>query len=155
MRDRIMQKNGEEMTRGIITRLERTGRASGINFSFGGKIGSTRDSHRLIRYAGQKDKRVQQSLVERILHEIFEQDLDVTSRSELAAIAVACGLLDGDVTKILEDELHGAEVDQMAAYAREIGIRHVPFMEVNGKTFEGSQDVSELYEILVDAKTRS
>jgi predicted DsbA family dithiol-disulfide isomerase len=43
-------------------RLKRVGKAHGINFSFAGKVGNTRDSHRMMHLAGLKGEDVQMRL---------------------------------------------------------------------------------------------
>lgn len=152
MAERITEKNGEEMARGITSRLERVGRATGINFSFRGKIGRTRDSHRLLYFAGQQDPVKQKRLLEQLFHDLFEGSADITSHSDLKEAAISVGLDGDEVTNILDSDIGGAEVDRLANLARERGIRHVPFVELNGTTFEGSQDVTDIYEALVSAK---
>jgi predicted DsbA family dithiol-disulfide isomerase len=153
MRERIAQKNGEEMAGGIITRLERVGRGCGIAFSFRGKIGNTRDSHRLLRFAGRKGGGKTRELIEILFREVFEGEGDVSSREELVRAAVAVGLDGEEVGRFLESEEDGAEVDELAARARRDGVRHVPLVDINGIQVEGAEDPSEFFEVLVQART--
>ncbi|THV73677.1 thioredoxin-like protein [Aureobasidium pullulans] len=55
---RIAQKNGADRAEGIKMRLKRVGKAHGIDFTFAGKVGNTRDSHRLMYLAGLKGEDV-------------------------------------------------------------------------------------------------
>ena len=134
---------------GIRTRLQRVGRANGIEFSFNSKIGKTRDSHRLVRHAPPE---VRKALVEEIFRLHFEHDADITSHSDLTKAAVAVGMNESDVEAFLESDQGGEEVDRMAAEARQAGVSGVPTIEINGHQVVGAEDASEFYETLVKAK---
>lgn len=153
MKERIAQKNGAEMARGIITRLERTGRACGIAFSFQGRIGNTKDSHRLLYFAAQKSPGAQKALIERLFGDLFEGSSDISCRADLIRAATATGLVQEEVEAFFESQDGSAEVDHMAAEARNAGIRAVPVIEINGIRTEGADDPSEFFEILVKART--
>ena len=118
MKERIAQKNGAEMASGIVTRLERTGRACGIDFSFQGRIGNTKDSHRLLYFAAQKAPGVQRALIEKLFGDLFEGSSDISSQADLIRAAVATGLIEEEVRAFLESQEGASEVDQMAAEAR-------------------------------------
>ena len=143
-------KNGEERVNAIRTRLQRVGRANGIEFSFGSKIGKTRDSHRLMQFAPPESRK---ALLEETFRAHFERDADITSHSDLTKAAVAAGLKGEDVVALLQSSVLGDEVDEMAGRAREYeGVSSVPTVEINGKRIEGAEDASEFYEALVRAK---
>ncbi|KEQ99504.1 hypothetical protein AUEXF2481DRAFT_180699 [Aureobasidium subglaciale EXF-2481] len=131
---RIAQKNGAERAEGIKLRLSRVGRAHGINFTFSGKVGNTRDSHRLILLAGQKGEDVQGRVVEEFFRDHFEGEGDVSLR---------CDLVKG-----------GEEVDREAGRARDSGVTSVPTFEINGKRLEGAEDPSAFYEMFAEIKAR-
>lgn len=151
----VAEKNGQERVNAIRTRLLRTGRASGIEFSFNSKIGSTRDSHRLIWFAGQKYPDVQKQLLEEIFKDHFEHASDITSHVDLAKAAIAVGMPREVVSAFLESDEGGKEVDELAAQARRDGILHVPHVIIGGKSIEGAEDPSEFYQAFVDAKESS
>ncbi|KAF1820051.1 DSBA oxidoreductase [Dissoconium aciculare CBS 342.82] len=151
MRERITQKNGD-MASGIITRLERTGRGCGINFTFQGRIGNTRDSHRLVRFVQREANSEPRRVVENLFHDLFEGSSDISSRQDLARAAVAAGLDGDEVAAFLETDEEGPEADELAAQARLDGVRHVPTFEINGFRVEGADDPSEFFEILVKAR---
>ena len=149
---RVAMKNGEERVNAIRTRVQRVGRANGIEFSFGSKIGKTRDSHRLVQFAPRED---QKRLVEEIFSEHFEHDADITSHADLIKAAVAVGLAESDVVALLEGDEGGKQVDELAANARQSGISSVPTIDINGQRIEGAEDASDFYEALVNAKQES
>jgi predicted DsbA family dithiol-disulfide isomerase len=151
MRERTIAKNGD-MASGIITRLERTGRGCGIEFSFQGRIGSTRDAHRLVRFAQDKTNTSPRRLIDVLYYDVFEKSSDISSRKDLVEAARSAGLDGGEVTAFLETNEHGQEVDEMAAKSRADGVRHVPTMLINGIRIEGAEDTSEFFEILVKAR---
>ena len=147
--ERVAQKNGQERVNAIRTRLQRVGRANGIEFSFDGKIGQTKDSHRLMHFAPLEARK---TLLEEIFKAHFEHDADITLHEDLTNMAVSAGLERAEIVAFLESGYLGDEVDHMASQARKAGVSSVPTIEINGRRFEGAQDVSEFYEALVQAK---
>lgn len=148
--DAIAQKNGEERVNAITTRLQRVGRASGIEFNFNSRIGSTRDSHRVIRFAPESKRK---ELLEEIYRLHFEQDADITSHDTLATAAETVGLAKADVLKLLEGVEGAAEVDDMAAKARkEARVTSVPTVEIGGQRLEGAEDPSDFFQALIATK---
>ena len=150
--ERVALKNGEERVNAIRTRLQRVGRANGIEFSFNSKIGKTRDSHRLIQSAAPESRK---ALLEEIFAAHFERDADITSHSDLTKAAVASGMKEGEVTTLLQSDEGAVRMDEMAAKARESGVSGVPTIEINGHQVVGAEDASEFYETLVKAKEES
>ena len=150
---RVAQKNGEDKVNAIRTRLQRVGRANGIEFSFNCKIGKTRDSHRLLQHVLQtRGNAAQKQLLEEIYKDHFEQDSDITSQTSLIDSAVRSGILsEAEATVFLASGELMDEVDLLAAQVRESGINSVPTFEVNGKRLdvEGAGDPSEFFEALV------
>lgn len=147
--EKVVIKNGEEMAKGIRTHLQRVGKANGIEFSFGSKIGKTRDSHRLIQFAPPESRK---GLLEAIFQAHFEGDADITSHTDLAKAAVAAGLDEDAASALLRGNDHGDEVDELAAQAREQGICSVPTIEIAGQRIKGAEEASEFYEALVRVK---
>ena len=144
-------KNGENHVNAIRTRLQRFGRANGIEFSFGSKVGRTRDSHRLMQFAPPESRKV---LLDEIFRAHFEHDADITSRADLTEMAVSAGLEESEVLDLLGSEKGGDEVDELAQQAKKMGVSGVPTVEINGQTIVGAEDVSEFYETFVRLKKR-
>lgn len=135
--------------------MERVGRENGILFSFGSKIGSSRDCHRMIlHFARPKGWEVERRVIERIFEWHFERDGDVTSRAEIARVAVEAGVAgsEEEVLKFLVSGQGGEDVDGMVEDARGKGVMYVPTFEIGGNHIEGAEDASVFYEALVAAR---
>ncbi|KAK4505524.1 hypothetical protein PRZ48_003487 [Zasmidium cellare] len=150
----VIQKNGVNMLNAIRTRLERVGRENGIQFNFESKIGSTRDSHRLLNYARQHGPGWDKSLLEAIFRWHFEEGGDITSHEGLTKVATSVGLPEDEVSKLLASDENAAAVDTLASLARQKGIYSVPTIEINRKRInvEGAGDVSEFFEAIINAR---
>jgi predicted DsbA family dithiol-disulfide isomerase len=151
MRERIVARNGD-MATGIITRLARTGRGCGIEFSFQGRIGNTRDAHRLVRFAQDKYNAAPRRLIDVLFYDLFEKSGDMSSRKDLVEAAMSAGLDGGEVTAFLDTDEGGQEVDELAAQSRVDGVRLIPTMIINGIRIEGAEDTAEFFDILVKAR---
>ncbi|THZ79114.1 thioredoxin-like protein [Aureobasidium pullulans] len=149
---RIAQKNGADRAEGIKLRLRRVGKAHGIDFTFAGKVGNTRDSHRLMYLAGLKGEDVQMMLAKELFKAHFEGDADITDHVVLIKAGVAAGMEEKVVVAWLEIDNGGEEVDREAQKARESGVNSVPTFEINGKRLEGAEDVSAFYEAFSEIK---
>jgi len=150
---RVAQKNGDERAEGIMMRLKRVGQAHGIDFSFAGKVGNTRDSHRMMHLAGLKGEDVQMKLAKELFAMHFEGDTDVTCHDDLLKASIAAGLTEKEAKEWLDSDNGGAEVDEEAQRARDSGVNSVPTFEVNGRRLEGAEDVSAFYEVFADVKS--
>ncbi|THX62332.1 thioredoxin-like protein [Aureobasidium pullulans] len=149
---RIAQKNGADRAEGIKVRLRRVGKAHGVDFTFAGKVGNTRDSHRLMHLAGLKGEDVQMMLAKELFKAHFEGDADVTDHEDLIKACVAAGIEEEEVVVWLESDNGGEEVDREAQKARESGANSVPTFEINRKRLEGAEDVSAFYEAFGEIK---
>lgn len=148
-----MSAFGKERTGNEISRVQRIGRAHGINFNFKGLIGHTRNCHRVIQFVGsgyRADK--QKDFIEQVYFEWFEVGGDITSHSFLLDCAAAVKLDKETASKCLENGAFAKHVDQLDAEAREEGISSIPTTLVNGTTIEGAEGVSRFYEAFVGAK---
>ncbi|KAK4632194.1 hypothetical protein CLAFUW4_03285 [Fulvia fulva] len=108
--ERVAQKNGQDAVNAIRTRLERVGRANGIAFGFNSRIGKTKDSHRLLKWArdkgGEGDQ--QKRLLETIFEWHFERDGDITDRQGLVTAVIASNLPEAEALQLLESDDCGA-----------------------------------------------
>jgi predicted DsbA family dithiol-disulfide isomerase len=148
--DAIAQKNGPERVYAITTRLQRVGRASGIDFNFNSRVGNTRDSHRVIRLGSEERRK---ELLEEIYRLHFEQNADITSHETLAQAAETVELAKSDVLQFLNSDEGAAEVDTMAEKARkQARVTSVPTVEIGGRRIEGAEDAGDFFQALVDAK---
>lgn len=136
-----------------MERLRTVGGQEGIAFSFAGRIGRTRDSHRLIELAGRKGGTdVQNSVVLELFRSYFEGEGDITGLDTLVEAGVKGGL-DPAVRDWLESDMGGKEVDKEVEEAREKGIRGVPYFTINGEfEVDGAQDPQSFMEAFVNVK---
>lgn len=153
-RERIVARNGDKAS-GIMARLERTGRECGIEFSYKGRIGNTRNAHRLVRFAQAKTNVAPRRLIDVLLHELFEKSIDISSRKDLVEAARSAGLDGGEVKAFLETNERAQEVDEAAAKSRADGVKLVPTMLINDIRIEGAESTAEFMEILIKAKEAS
>ncbi|KAK6006761.1 hypothetical protein QM012_005769 [Aureobasidium pullulans] len=149
---RIGQKNGADRAEGIKMRLKRIGKAHGIDFTFAGKVGNTRDSHRLMYLAALKGREVQMALAKELFRAHFEGDADVSCHDDLIEASVAVGLARDEVIEWLKSGNGGAEVDDEAQRARESGVNSVPTFEINGRRLVGAEDPLAFYELFASIK---
>lgn len=151
---RVAQKNGKDRVDAIRMRLQRVGRAHGIEFSFDTAVGNTRDSHRLLQYTQKyKGPETAKGLLEELFRVHFEQDGDITSHALLTRAAVVAGIPEEEASSLLASDEGGDEVDALAAKARAVdGVSSVPTVNINGKRapVEGAGDPSEWFQVLID-----
>ena len=136
-------KFGVERTRMMQTRLFQIGLENGIKFSYGGKTGNTRNSHRLIALAKSKSPFMQTRTVEELFKLYFEQEGDITSIEKLQEAGIKAGLDESEVKKWLASDDGGKEVDREVREAQIRGISGVPNFTIDGKyEVGGAQDES-------------
>jgi predicted DsbA family dithiol-disulfide isomerase len=119
----------------MIPHMEAVGQAEGISFKYGGKIGNTRDSHRLIAEAGERGEDIQDRLVNALFHEYFEVNNDISDKATLARIAKEVGLFESEEEglEFLKSEKRGPEVDQEVEFNQyRRGISGVPHFTIEG-----------------------
>ena len=125
----------------IFDRLGAVGKDVGINFSFGGKTGNTRDSHRLVQLGKTKGADVQTRVVEELFRSYFENEKDITSHDVLREAGVKAGLPVEEVKGWLNSDKGGQEVDREVMEAQIRGVSGVPNFVLQGKyEIGGAQD---------------
>ncbi|KAJ6096724.1 hypothetical protein N7486_007470 [Penicillium sp. IBT 16267x] len=164
------EKFGAERSKAIFARLSAAGEGDGISFSFGGKTGSTRDSHRVIWYAGEEEAKgtqpggtatatgtgvggLQTRVVENLFRAYFEEEKNITDVKVLIEAAVQAGLDGGEVTKLLESGVGAEQVDAEAFTASRRLVSGVPHFTVQGKyVVEGADDPERFLEVFERVK---
>lgn len=153
MVDRFNQRFGPEKAAMMQERLVSVGKQEGIEFSFAGKIGRTRDSHRVIELAGRKGADVQNSVVLELFRSYFEGGGDITAYDTLAKAGVKGGLDHEEIRDWLETDKGGEEVDKEAKASREKGVHGVPNFTIQGKyTVDGAQSEEAFMEVFAKVK---
>ncbi|CAG8402850.1 unnamed protein product [Penicillium salamii] len=160
------QKFGAGRTEAIFARMATVGEGEGIKFSFGGNSGSTRDSHRLLWYAGQQEKLgagagasdglvggVQTRVAEQLFRAYFEEEKNITDLKVLVEAGVGGGLDREEVKKVLNEDVGAEEVDLEAKTAASRLVSGVPYITVQGKYHvEGADEPETFLEIFEKIK---
>ncbi|KAM7187175.1 DSBA-like thioredoxin domain containing protein [Naviculisporaceae sp. PSN 640] len=160
----IRRFGGSSSTAQVMqTRLQAKGQIDGIKFSFGNRIGSSRDAHRLIYLAGQPDaprqqqhqegplssdgNTLQDKVVEGLFKRYFEENGDITCHEMLVDVAHKAGLDGSQVEQWLISGEGGDAVDGEAEEAvTKYGITGVPVIIINETVrIDGAQDVEEFF----------
>jgi predicted DsbA family dithiol-disulfide isomerase len=80
----------------MLPYMTSVGESLDIKFSYGGNIGNTLNSHRLIRFAGTKGRQLE--VTEEIYKDYFENQQDISLVEVLASAAERAGLSKAEVT---------------------------------------------------------
>jgi len=138
------QKFGAERFATMEQAMKMRGQDAGINFSYGGKISQTTDSHRLLSYAYDKGgEAMQLDLIEKLFNGYFEREQDNGSMDFLSEQAVAANLFpSADAAKSwLKTDEKTEEVARGIQSAQKAGVTGVPFFVVDDKyAISGAQD---------------
>lgn len=141
------------------TRITQIGRIYGIMFNFWeGKIGGTREVHRLIQLAQiLKGGEIRDRILDEVCSAFHERAMDITDREVLRAIAIEAGVDAGEVDEWMDKDkdVGGEELDLQLERARKlIGTeKGVPVVILQGKyRFDGAPDISELLGTLVSIR---
>lgn len=151
--ERMVQRVGPARLEAMQQRLALMGREEGIKFGFSGKVGNTRDSHRLIQLGKTKGEEVENRVVLELFKRFFEGDGDITSHDMLTEAAVEAGLDKAEVKDWLDSDKGGYEVDQevQEAYAKDI--HGVPHFTIQGKyEVDGAQDAQAFLQAFANAR---
>jgi len=118
-----------------------------IEFSYGGSVRQTIDSHRLIAKAhhiGGED--TQRKLVEALFKGYFTEEKDIGSHEFLSQAAESCGVMSKEeAIKFLSTDEMRSEVERGIHRARKLGISGVPFFIINGKYGVSGAQESETF----------
>lgn len=135
------EKFGRAKIESMIPYMKQVGRECGIAFSYGGNIGNTFDSHRLIRKARQQGGSARQdTMVENLFRAYFEHEQTLSDSEVLRKCAEESG-----VTPLVdEDEGREETREEMASFRRHYRTNGVPFFVLDGKTsLSGAQPAEE------------
>lgn len=117
------------------------GAAEGINFTLEGKLGNTRDAHRLVQLAKTKSNELENKVILELFKSYFEQGGDITSFEMLTAAGEKAGLDKSETRAWLESGKGGAEVDREVEEAYRKGVSGVPNFTINGRyDLSGAQE---------------
>ncbi|KAJ5562239.1 hypothetical protein N7461_001000 [Penicillium sp. DV-2018c] len=158
--DMYASRFGAERTKAIIARMTAVGEGEGIRFSFGGRTGSTRDSHRLLWFAAQREMEMevekggdgdggkegkigglQTRVAEELFRAYFEEEKNITDLKVLLEAGVRAGLERDVVKRVLDEDVGAEEVDLEAKMASQRLVSGVPYISVQGRYHvEGAEE---------------
>ncbi|KAM0798675.1 putative thioredoxin [Usnea florida] len=142
-----------EKVAAMTQRVNQIGRSVGITFSSGGKIGSTRDAHRLVHLSQSKSPNVQDALVNKLFEAYHELEKDISSQDILREVARGAGLDGSEVDEWLNSSVGGDVVDAQAESNRKLVTSGVPTFIIQGKhRVDGAQDPEEFLQTFVNVK---
>ncbi|XTI89683.1 DSBA oxidoreductase [Cenococcum geophilum] len=166
IQERMLERMGAGRTAKVQEHLIRLGHAEGIAFKFGGKVGRTRDMHRLVQLAMEKDgknangssnpenERLEDRVMEELYRVYFEEEKDVAELDVLVEVGVRTGL--GNETELrdwLKSDAGGKAVDTALQGLKAKGVKGVPWFEIQGThIIDGAEDPGEFYELFVKIK---
>ncbi|KAK3384994.1 DSBA-like thioredoxin domain-containing protein [Podospora didyma] len=152
----LAKKIGADRMAMAHARLKTLGEAEGICFSLNGKLGNTRDAHRLVQLAKTKSNETQNRVMAALFKSYFEEDADITSQATLLAAGEKAGLDKSEVKQWLDDGKGGDEVDSEVEQAYRDGVRGVPNFTINGQyEISGAQDAEKFLEEFLRVKRSS
>ena len=136
-RAHYVKKFGAERVVTMIPQMMATARQDGIELSYGGKVGSTLLSHRLLRYTQRVQPSLTNQLADALFKAYFEEEKDIADVSTLAQVAGGVGLDEKEVTAFLQGKEEEAAVQNEVINAYRKGIEGVPHF-----VFDGQYEVS-------------
>mmetsp|Transcript_52019 Transcript_52019/g.77086 ORF Transcript_52019/g.77086 Transcript_52019/m.77086 type:complete len:154 (+) Transcript_52019:376-837(+) len=140
---------GEQKVNSIIPQMKQVGQSEGIDFSYGGYIGNTFNSHRLIWKAREEGgSELQDKVVESIFKAYFEEEKSLGENSVLKACAERAGM---DATSLLaEESMIGKEETkrEMNEFRNKYRCTGVPFFVVDEKyALSGAQPPEQILSV--------
>ncbi|KAI3317083.1 putative thioredoxin [Xylariaceae sp. AK1471] len=150
-----------EQRAALTLHMNRAGRASGINFNWGGQLGpnpATRDVHWLVQLVGDKyGAETQRDLVEAIFDAYHCRAQDISQHDVLRQVAQQAGVHADDVEAWLQsDETEKSMIDREAEKNKAMTGSGVPTLVIQGKHKpEGIPDAMDLMEIFIQVREAS
>jgi predicted DsbA family dithiol-disulfide isomerase len=143
-----------ERVRARHEQLAALGREAGLTFDFDRvRLGNTFDAHRLAQSARGTDR--EDALLQGLFRAYFSEGLLLSDHDILRAVAVAAGVEEGVIEKVLDGDLYAREVRLDESAAEELGVTGVPFFLINGAwPIPGAQDVETMLTVLRRAWSR-
>lgn len=144
--DRYKQKFGEARVKQMLPQMIETGKQDGIHFSFGGQIGSTFDSHRLVHYVRQQpggDKK-HNELIDILFRYSFEEEKDLSDHQILVEAAEQIGFDRNTIKEFLQSNEYVREIEEELHRNSREGISGVPHFRLNDRIeLSGAQNPQE------------
>lgn len=142
------KKFGQARMDQMIPHMKNVGQACGIEFSYGGLVGNTLLSHRLITWAAKQGADKEDAIVEVLFKFYFEQEQDICDIQTLGRAAELAGLNKLAAEEFLRSSELAAEVAREASENSSGGISGVPYFIFNDKfAFSGGQPPEQFLQV--------
>ncbi|KAJ3415852.1 hypothetical protein HDV05_003916 [Chytridiales sp. JEL 0842] len=136
---RYKEKFGGDRFKMMLPHMQKVGEAYGIKFSYGGKVGNTLNSHRLLKFADSKG--IQINVAAELFKDYFEDEQDISDINVLATAAERAGLNKSEVIEYLKSDKDKSGILQEIVAAQRQQIGGVPFFSINNEfEISGAQD---------------
>ena len=147
------RKFGEARVKSMIPYMTNVGREEGINFSYGGLIANTLQSHRVAEYVlAKKGPEAQNIFMESMFEKYFEQEKSPNDTASLVEAAVKSGVQGDEVRILLGDDEKTPSRDEVTKeiqkYVNKHHVSGVPHFVIGEFSFSGAQDPSTLVKVL-------
>ncbi|KAK2768312.1 hypothetical protein FQN54_000165 [Arachnomyces sp. PD_36] len=140
-----------EQRTALFRRMNQIGLSVGIVFKAGGKIGSTKDAHRLINFSQTKSADTQNAVVEKLFQAYHELEKDISSQEVLHDIAIESGLDKTEVDGCLGPDSSSGVDEEAQRNKEEVG--SVPVFIIEGlHRVDGAQDPTAFMEIFIKVR---
>jgi len=135
----------------MIVQMKQTAAQVGVNMEYGGKVGNTRNAHRLIALADH-DPKLQDTVVETLFKAYFEANDDVSSIETLSDIAASIDLFKtrDEARDFLQGEKGATTVDSEVENAYGMNITGVPHFIIDGKYSIGGAQEAPVFKHVFD-----
>ncbi len=145
-------KFGAQKVREMIPNMKQVGESVGINFSYGGSIGNTEDSHRLIWKARQVGgSELQDKMVESLFKAYFEDEQSLGELTVLKQCAERAGMPTDITDALLQDSCTDGKKEiqqEKKEFASKWNCRGVPLFVIDNKyPLSGAQPMEQFLEI--------
>lgn len=144
----------EEHMRKYVVLMTAYGKAEGIAYKFGGRVGNTLQAHRVIQLVQEtKGPDAAEKIVDSLYRQYFEEEQHPSARETLLKALEEAGLGETEAKKIVEDEDEGLmDVKMLIREQAGNGVDAVPYVVFEGKrrdfTLEGCKEVDEYVKVL-------
>jgi len=127
----------------IMRSMAETGKSVGINFSYGGAIGNSINSHRLTRYVQRHHPDRENDIINALFSAYFENEKDIADIGVLADIAKSIGLDRDAIFKFLQGDELRDEVLHEIEEAYDMNVSGVPYFIIDNQyALSGAQEPS-------------
>ncbi|KAG9558559.1 thioredoxin-like protein, partial [Aureobasidium melanogenum] len=144
----------EEHMRKYVVLMTAYGKAEGIAYKFGGRVGNTLQAHRVIQLVQEtKGSDAAEKVVDSLYRQYFEEEQHPSSTETLLKALEEAGLGEEEAKKMVEDEDEGLmDVKMLIREQAGNGVDAVPYVVFEGKrrdfTLEGCKEVDEYVKVL-------